>query len=500
MRLGQLPAFAILTEGLLPWLQQPEGRSFCSPQFFAFFATVFAVYWLMPWRRARVGLLLAASFAFYAFWNVQLALLVTGTTVLDFLLARGMETPVLAGRRRLLLIVSLSVNLGLLCYFKYTNFFLHSLEEALTAAGFAASLPTLRVIVPFGISFYTFEAISYTTDVYRRRILAERDLAHFLLFILFFPHLIAGPIVRARDFLPQIRRPKHWDWVRLQLGVQLFLLGVFKKLAIADRMGQHFVEPVFADPGAYRSGAIWMAVVAYALQIYADFSGYTDMAIGAAHMLGYKLMRNFNLPYLAVNVSDFWRRWHISLSSWLRDYLFIPMGGSRGSNRQTNRNLLVTMTLGGLWHGANWTFIIWGALHGMFLIVHRSFRGWCEVRPRVDRLLLSPPGTFLRIGFTFLCVCVGWVFFRADNFATAATILARMLTPHAGLGTPIHDGGLWYTVAVVAVCHVIWQRGWWHHLALRLPAPVLGLSYALVLTLALLLAPNIGKTFLYFQF
>ncbi|HZY90651.1 MAG TPA: MBOAT family O-acyltransferase, partial [Gemmataceae bacterium] len=274
---------------------------FCSRQFLVFFAAVFALYWALPWRQARVWLLLAASFYFYAKWNEWLALIVCASTLLDYLLARGIEASASARARKLLLALSLVANLGLLCYFKYANFFLGSLEQALHAAGASASLPVLRVILPVGISFYTFEAINYTVDVYRGRARAERSLPNFLLFILFFPHLVAGPIVRARDFLPQITRPKRWDWARAQLGAQFFLLGLLKKLAVADRMAL-LADPVFEHPHAYGSTAVWLAVLGYALQIYCDFSGYSDMAIGCAHLLGYKLARNFDLPYLSANV------------------------------------------------------------------------------------------------------------------------------------------------------------------------------------------------------
>jgi alginate O-acetyltransferase complex protein AlgI len=360
-------------------------------------------------------------------------------------------------------------------------------------------LPVLQVILPIGISFYTFEAINYTIDVYRRRVPAERNLAHFMLFITFFPHLVAGPIVRARDFLPQVRRPKRWDWARIHLGVHYLLIGLFKKLAIADRMAL-YADPVFAEPGQYASGAVWLATVAYALQIYCDFSGYTDMALGSAHLLGYKLAKNFNLPYLAGNVSEFWRRWHISLSTWLRDYLFIPLGGSRGSTWQTSRNLLVTMGLGGLWHGASWTFVFWGLLHGIFLVVHRAFQRWCKRHERLDRLLQSLPGTAIRMSLTLSCVCLGWVFFRATTFGAAATVLRKLILPEPGLASTLHYHSLWYTVAIVAICHALTHHGLWKQLAIRLPAALLGFGYAAVLTLALVLAPDTGKAFIYFQF
>jgi len=478
---------------------------FCSPQFLYFFTLVFLAYWALPWHRARVWLLLAASFFFYASWNRWLAGIICVSTLMDYLVARGMERWSLPSRRKLLLAVSLAGNLGLLVYFKYANFFMRSLEDSLHAAGASASLPVLQVILPIGISFYTFEAINYTVDVYRRTIRAERSLPDFMLFILFFPHLVAGPIVRARDFLPQVKRPKHWDWPRMQLGAHYFLMGLFKKLALADRMAL-CAEPVFATPEAYGTGATWLAVLAYAVQIYCDFSGYTDMALGAAHLLGYKLAQNFNMPYVSANPSEFWRRWHISLSTWLRDYLFIPLGGSRANASPrwhswlTARNLLITMTVGGLWHGASWTFVVWGMLHGLLLIAHRCFRAWAEARPGLDRALRTVPGTLLRVVATFFLVCLGWIFFRATTFPIALTMIGQLFHSHAGLAPPLTAASFWALAMVVVLCHVVALRGLWNRLALRLPEPVLGIAYAAVLTLALVLAPGAGKAFIYFQF
>ncbi|MDB5306301.1 MAG: putative rane protein involved in D-alanine export [Gemmataceae bacterium] len=474
-------------------------------KFVWFFLIVFSAYWLTPWRQVRVAILLAASFYFYASWNKWLALIVLGSSLTDYLIARGLESSTSWSWRRFFLGVSVVGNLGLLCYFKYANFFLRSLEEALSAAGGTASLPVLSVMLPIGISFYTFEAISYTVDVYRRRIPAERNPLHFLLFITFFPHLVAGPIVRARDFLPQIRKRKRWNWGRVHLGVQYFLLGLCKKMVIADRMAM-YSDPVFAAPDQFGTGAVWLAMLAYALQIYCDFSGYTDMALGTAHMLGYKLATNFNLPYLAANVSDFWRRWHISLSTWLRDYVYIPLGGNRNSenphrnNLLTARNLLITMALGGLWHGAAWTFVIWGILHGSFLIVHRTFRSWSERHPRLDRALKTLPGTLLRVCTTFLCVCVAWVFFRAQTLTGAVAFVRRLFTWQVGAPAELTYHCLATLGAVVLVAHVLMYHGFWKRAVDRLPAPVLGLSYAVLATLALTLTPETAKVFIYFQF
>jgi alginate O-acetyltransferase complex protein AlgI len=473
---------------------------FCSQAFLFFFTALLLIYWLMRWRTARIGLLLAASFYFYAVWNAWLALLVGVTTVMDYLLALGMENSTSPRRRKMLLLVSLVVNLGVLGYFKYANFFLVSLDEALIALGVPMWFGTLRVILPIGISFYTFEAINYTVDVYRRRAPAERNLAHFLLFILFFPHLVAGPIVRARDFLPQIKRRKRFSWPRIHLGAQFFFLGLLKKLAIADRMAL-YVDPVFADPHAYSAPTLWLATMAYALQIYCDFSGYTDMAIGTAHMLGYKLAQNFNIPYVSLNVSEFWRRWHISLSTWLRDYLFIPLGGSRYGSWRTSRNLLITMTLGGLWHGASWNFVLWGMLHGLLLIVHKTFQGFCRGYPFLERVLQSRLGMLLRLGLTLFSVCIGWIFFRATTLATAAAFLQRMasfsMQPAAG---PLPNRDLFLTLAIVIVCHIVRRFDLWPKWQVRLPASLLGFSYAAAVTVAILLAPSGNKPFIYFQF
>ncbi|HEY2154933.1 MAG TPA: MBOAT family O-acyltransferase [Isosphaeraceae bacterium] len=477
---------------------------FCTWDYAKFFALVFAVYWAMPWPRARVGLLLGVSLYFYACWNRWLALLIASTSLMDYAVGLGLDASRSPRARKALLALSILANLGLLAVFKYADFFLASFEAALASCGVRAPMPLLRLVLPVGISFYTFEAISYTVDVYRRRIRAERDPTHFLLFITFFPHLVAGPIVRARDFLPQVRRPKRWDWARAELGVGLFLMGLFKKLAIADRMAL-YADPVFADPGAYGSHAAWVATVAYAIQIYCDFSGYTDMALGSAHLLGYKLAPNFRMPYLAASVGEFWRRWHISLSTWLRDYLFIPLGGSRGGRWTTARNLLMTMTLGGLWHGASGTFLTWGFLHGLLLVVHRGFRAFAASRPMLDRLLKTAGGTALRVGLTFLAVAVLWVVFRSSSFDgssfdDAATILRRLFVPTGGLPTPLPTGAFWVLLIVVAAAHALGSRPGWRVISTRLPAPALGLGYAAALTLALLLAPDAGSAFIYFQF
>jgi len=477
---------------------------FCSSRFLQFFALVGALYWLLPWKRARVYLLLAASFWFYRelcleLADARLAWIVLGMACIDYVVGLALEATSSKRGRQLLLVTSICVNLGVLGYLKYANFFLKAVAQSADLFGLHIHTGTLHILMPIGISFYTFEAINYTVDVYRRKLPAERNLANFLLFILFFPHLVAGPIVRSRDFLTQVRRPKRWNWLRCQWGLSLLLSGAFKKLVVADRLAL-LVDPVFGEPGAFATGATWLAVAAYALQIYGDFSGYSDLAIGFAHLLGYRLGPNFNMPYLAVNISDFWRRWHISLSSWLRDYLFIPLGGSRGSRWQSARNLLITMTLGGLWHGANWTFIVWGMMHGLLLAGHREFRNWCDHRPRLSAFLASSAGTVLRVLATVGCDILLWIPFRARTFGDMATILERMFSIVPGRRADLPEISLLFLFLLLVIGHLFTLRVRWLQSLRRLPAFVQAGAYAAATTAILLLAPPAGKTFIYFQF
>lgn len=471
---------------------------FCSRQFLLFFSIVFVLYWALPTQRARTCLLLVASYVFYASWSTWLVRLIVATATADYLLALWMENTPKPWLKRTLLVGSIAGNLGVLCYFKYANFFLDSLRASFEAGGLSLWTPTLQVIIPLGISFYTFESINYMVDVYRGKLRAERNLGNFLLFILFFPHLVAGPIVRAHDFLPQIQRQRVWNWTRMRWGAEFILLGLIKKLAIADRMAW-FSDPVFNDPELFRTSTLWLALIAYTIQIYCDFSGYTDIAIGSALLLGYKLSRNFAMPYISRNVAEFWRRWHISLSTWLRDYLFIPLGGSRGGRWRTHFNLMATMALGGLWHGASWTFVAWGIWHGALLCLHREFKSFSDRWPRWRATLEHPAGIAARVLLTLLAVMVGWVLFRATSFGDAATYLRHMFLPAAGAGVPVKGLLLIGTLGVVIVAHAAALTELRRRVR-RLPAPAYGLGYACMLFLALVLAPMKDQAFIYFQF
>ncbi|MGH7171299.1 MAG: MBOAT family O-acyltransferase, partial [Gemmataceae bacterium] len=360
---------------------------------------------------------------------------------------------------------------------------------------------TLHILVPIGISYYTFEAINYSVDVYRRLVPAERNPAHLLFFVLFFPHMLAGPIVRAKDFLPQMRRSKRWSWPRFQVGGEYFLLGMLKKWVVADQLAV-YADQVFADPSRFGTADNWIALLAFTVEVYCDISGYSDMALGMAHLLGYKLTLNFNMPYLATSVSDYWRRNHISLSTWLRDYLFIPLGGSRGSHWRICRNFLITMTLGGLWHGASWNFALWGLLHGIFLAVNRAFRFFCQARLPLEAFMQSLLGTTLRRALTLFCICQCFVMFRAQTFALTRAMYYRLWV--STTGSPItHPYGyklFWAILAGFTLAHVCGYRQWWVRISLRLPTPLLGFTYILALILCMVMAPIFEKPFLYMNF
>ena len=348
---------------------------FHSQQFLLFFPVAWLLYWLLRTQTQRKWCLLISSSIFYASWNPIFLLTIGASAVIDFWLARLIAKSRSEKIRKTLLLASIAISLSFLFYFKYCNFFLDNVIGLLHALGFHSHRPTLAIILPLGISFYTFETISYVVDVYKRTIPAQESLLDYAVFIMFFPHLVAGPIVRARDFLPQLLREKRWSWTNINVGMQLFILGLFKKVVIADRMSA-VADPVFQSVSSYNSLTVWMALIAYTIQIYCDFSGYTDMAIGLARMYGYKLSPNFKYPYLSSDLVEFWQRWHISLSSWISDYIYMPLalGGARRSQLKNYLSILVTMTVCGIWHGAGWQFIVWGIYHGVLLAGNYKLR------------------------------------------------------------------------------------------------------------------------------
>ena len=446
----------------------------------------------------RKWLLLVGSYVFYGVWDWRFLSLIAISTLIDYVAGLQIERTRGQTARRLWLGFSLTSNLGMLGFFKYFGFFVSSAQQLAEQLGLPFQTGTLNIILPVGISFYTFQTLSYTIDIYRGKLKATSSLLDFATFVAFFPQLVAGPIVRARDFLPQLERSRRWGWGRTNLGVQFVIMGLFKKLAIADRMAM-FADPPFSAPEQFATGALWLATLAFAMQIYCDFSGYSDMAVGLAHMLGYKLTKNFDMPYLSSNLGELWRRWHISLSSWLRDYVYFPLGGRSRIRWRNNLSLFVTMTLCGLWHGAGATYVVFGAVHGCFLAFHRHFRDLCSDQPWIKRLLKSRPGTAVRVALTVWVFCLSLVIFRSPTLEQALTMFGRMFVMSTGNGPPLNERGVWYTLLVVAIAHAV---GAWklHTLAARVPAAVQGLAYAAAATAALVLCPTLGKAFVYFQF
>lgn len=390
--------------------------------FAVFFVIVLTGSWLLMPRRVQWKLfMLAASWVFYGWWDPRFVLLLAGMTVLNHVGAQAVARLPDGRARRLAVAATVVADLGILAYFKYYGFFVVSLANGLGSVGLDVSVPLLQIVLPVGVSFYTFMAISYVVDVGRDR-REVVPLLDFALYLAFFPHLVAGPVVRARELIPQLRRRQDPRSVDAARGFWLIGAGLFKKVVIANLLATELVDRVFANPERFNALEIALAIYGYAVQIYADFSGYTDIAIGVALLLGFKFPENFDRPYAAVTLQDFWRRWHMTLSRWLRDYLYIPLGGSRGSARATERNLLLTMLLGGLWHGAAWNFVLWGGIHGGWQVLeHRGvLPGGVDPVGRRTRIL--------RGLLTFHVVCLAWVFFRAETFSTALTMLGRLFT------------------------------------------------------------------------
>ncbi len=396
--------------------------------FAIFFMIVFPTSWLLMPKRERWKIfMLGASYFFYGYWNWRFVFLLAASTLVNQAFARGIFRSEVERTRRVMLAGAVAINIALLGYFKYADFFVRSSRDILDGMGLSVGNTIIAVTLPVGISFFTFQALSYVIDIYRGDF-EPGPLINFATYLSFFPHVVSGPIVRAREFMPQIEERKDPRKVDASRAFFLIFMGLFKKVVIANFLATEIVDVVFASPNRHSSVEVLVAVYAYAVQIYADFSGYTDMAIGIALLLGFRFPQNFDGPYTATSLQDFWRRWHMTLSRWLRDYLYIPLGGNRGSKLRTYRNLMITFVLGGLWHGAAWTFVVWGAIHGGFL----SLEHWRRTR-RVERGLEEPRDTaWRRWGarlLTFQIVCFAWVFFRAESFSNAADVLARIFDP-----------------------------------------------------------------------
>lgn len=397
---------------------------FNSLEFLIFFPVVLAVYYVLA-TRAQNAWLLAASYLFYGWWDWRFLSLILLSTFVDFYVGQRIAASNDQKVRKRFLLVSVIANLGILGFFKYYGFFVQSCMGLLESFGFQPHVTTLQIILPVGISFYTFQTMSYSFDIYRGRIRPTRNLLNFALFVAYFPQLVAGPIERAHHLLPKLEAVRRIKWLDIAVGFELLIIGFFKKVAIADTLGP-IVDARFADPSLSSGADLLITTYLFAFQIYGDFSGYSDIARGVSRFFGVDLMRNFNQPYLAQSITEFWRRWHISLSTWLRDYLYVPLGGNRRGKHRTYANLMTTMLLGGLWHGANWTFVIWGGLHGLYLAGHKiMMRGRKFEFDMIPVVRIVP---ILKIIVTFNLVCLTWVFFRAPDLSVALEVLSRILT------------------------------------------------------------------------
>ncbi len=471
---------------------------FNSWEFFVFLPLVLVLYYAFD-RRAQNLWLLIASYFFYGWWDWRFCSLLLISTLVDYVC--GLSMGLRPQQKRGWLMVSMISNLGILGFFKYFNFFVDTAGVALSSLGFEPHLPVLRIILPVGISFYTFQTMSYTIDVYRGHLVPTRSLIDFALYVAYFPQLVAGPIERATHLLKQFAEPRTVTRPMVETGCFLILIGLFRKVVIADGVAP-MVNAVFASAAT----ANWMELCAgaglFAIQIYCDFAGYSDIARGTSRLLGIELMVNFNQPYFSRNITEFWRRWHISLSTWLRDYLYIPLGGNRHGTMATYRNLFVTMLLGGLWHGARWNFVIWGGLHGLYLAIHKLWINRYPPKPASKQVHRFGFGDMAGMGITFCLVCVAWIFFRSPTLADAIEFLQGMISLRGGLDRQALALGAKLMIFGGMVAAVDWpaylhQR---HEQILEWSWFMRSIVYAALLFLLILLRPLNDTPFIYFQF
>ena len=472
---------------------------FNSFAFFIFFIIILLFYLSLNHRKQN-ALLLLGSYFFYAAWDVRFLGLLGLTTLIDYAVSRSMSATDQAIRRKILLATSLAANLGILCLFKYFNFFSQGFSDSLRFFGLSVSSFTLQIVLPIGISFYTFKSMSYSIDVYRRHIPACRNLMDYALYVSFFPQLLAGPIERATRLIPQITQERTIIWDTIQKGTYLVLWGLFLKVFIADNLAL-LVDPIFQQKQA--DGLTYLlAGYAFAFQIYGDFAGYSYISQGLARLLGFETMDNFRLPYFSASPQEFWHRWHISLSTWLRDYLYVPMGGNRRGEFRTQCNLMITMLLGGLWHGANWTYVIWGAYHGLLLMAHRLMT---QLGRKKIVGLMQKQGRLIQLMKIILCfhaIVLGWMIFRAGSLSQAVTILRSFFVDFNPDGIFHRDLVLKLVFYVTPLCFIQVLQLWKDDLlaVLRFSIPVRTIIYVIMFYLIVIFGVYGTQNFIYFQF
>jgi alginate O-acetyltransferase complex protein AlgI len=472
--------------------------TFISHEFFAFIA-IFAVLYAVTHGRARLWVILISSCIFYGWWDWKFLGLIFFSITLDYFTGRLLSVTEDQRQRNWILAVSVTANLSVLAFFKYANFFVQSTIDLANALGLQTSLSPLNILLPVGISFYTFHSMSYSIDVYRRILNVEKSFVRYAAFVTFFPQLVAGPILRAHLFVPQLRRDNDLQWDNFFIGVRLCLWGYFMKSVVADSLAP-YVDAQFGNVAMATSLSLLIAVIFYAFQIYGDFFGYSLIAIGIAKIFGFDMNVNFDRPYFSQSFSEFWQRWHISLSSWLRDYLYIPLGGNRHGTASMYRNLMLTMLLGGLWHGASWNFVIWGALHGLYLVVQRLIsKKWGILDSRVPKPFLSCVSTLFVFGLT----CLAWIFFRATSLEDALQIIRKIVMwDGGGLSSPPMKFQITKGMALIALVYSL------EAISFRIrfdeffeKHPFIGLfaAAAIVWSLAFI-GTYSGNAFIYFQF
>jgi len=472
---------------------------FNSLEFVAFFLVVYALYRLLP-HRAQNWMLVAASYVFYAAWDWRFLGLLIGSTVVDYFVGRYLGTATARGARRLALILSLVFNLGMIGLFKYFNFFADGLARIFSWLGWQLDPVTVNVILPIGISFYTFMTISYVIDVYRRDIQPTRNFIDFALFVSYFPHLVAGPILRASLLIPQLARPRVITQAQIVDGLWLSGWGLFQKMFVADNLSR-LVTAVFSPAASPTGLDALVAIYAFAFQIYGDFAGYSNIARGISKLMGIELNVNFLFPYFVISPQEFWRNWHISLSTWLRDYLYIPLGGNRGSSVATKRNLMITMILGGLWHGAAWTFVLWGVYQGLALVVARTIQDWAGRSGVTMARGLTWPRVVLGL-LMFHVTCYGWLIFRADSVAQIGRfteLIASDLRPGPSTVRSLVIPFLEIVTPLLLV-HIYQARRGSESAPLELGTVTRYALYGAVGYLILLFGDFEGAQFIYFQF
>lgn len=477
---------------------------FNSLTYAGFLIIVFCLYWFVvkKWFRAQNAVLLVASYVFYGFWDWRFLFLLAFSTALDYFTGHKIFKAQTKGARKTWLTISVVVNLGFLAVFKYFNFFVNSAGDFLKYLNLEPNFPLLNVILPVGISFYTFHGLSYVFDIYNRRITPTSNIVDYSLFVSFFPLLVAGPIERATHLLPQVSRPRAFNSENASDGMRQILWGLFKKIVIADNCAI-LVNDTFANPDQYSSFGLVTGAIFFAFQIYCDFSGYTDIALGSARLFGFELLRNFNYPYFARDIAEFWRKWHISLTSWFKDYVYIPLGGNRGTKAKTIRNTVIVFLLSGLWHGANWTFVLWALFHAI-LFVPLVIMGAKRKHAEPIRKVIPHPMDLINIVITFSLVTIGWIIFRAESASQAWVYFRNIIRPKGVTDILANHPEAYPTMLfIVGLLIVEWiQRNRLHGLSF----PSTGLPqifrFALYTAIVVFIVWFAGKPaeFIYFQF